>query len=126
MEERRGAELFVDNCAACHRTNGLGHRRVSNHCRKPFGTRRKSDFANSRILAGSRLPSTRTVPSDLGMPGFAWRLSDDEVAQLSTFIRQSWGNEANSVSAEQVTGDRQMLDDMSAQDRAIIESNDRR
>jgi mono/diheme cytochrome c family protein len=127
VEESRGAELFVDNCAACHRTNGLGHRGVFPTIAGNPSVLAENPISLIRvILAGSRLPSTRTAPSDLGMPGFAWRLSDDEVAQLSTFIRQSWGNEANSVSVEQVTGVRQMLDDLSEQDRAIIESNNRR
>jgi mono/diheme cytochrome c family protein len=36
------------------------------------------------------------------MPGFGWRLSDEEVAQLGTFIRQSWGNHASTISAAQV------------------------
>jgi mono/diheme cytochrome c family protein len=36
------------------------------------------------------------------MPGFAWRLSDEEVAQLLTFIRSSWGNQAPAVNAEEV------------------------
>ncbi|MCP6204779.1 c-type cytochrome, partial [Klebsiella pneumoniae] len=28
QESGRGAELYVDNCAACHRTDGLGYARV--------------------------------------------------------------------------------------------------
>jgi mono/diheme cytochrome c family protein len=54
------------------------------------------------ILGGGTLPSTTTAPSNLGMPGFAWRLSDVEVAQLASFIRNSWGNHAPAVRANQV------------------------
>jgi len=54
------------------------------------------------VLGGSSLPGTATAPSALGMPGFAWRLSNDEVAQLLTFIRNSWGNKASAVSAVDV------------------------
>ena len=42
------------------------------------------------------------APSILPMPGFADRISDDEVAQLATFLRQGWSNTAGKVSAEQV------------------------
>lgn len=127
VEESRGAELFVDNCAACHRTNGLGHKGVFPTIAGNPSVLAENPVSLIRvILAGSRLPSTQTAPSDLGMPGFAWRLSDDEVAQLSTFIRHSWGNEANPVSVDQVIQVRQMLDEMSAQERAVIESNNRR
>jgi mono/diheme cytochrome c family protein len=59
-----------------------------------------SDDATSLIrlvLAGSRSPATTGAPSRLGMPGFASRLSDGEVAELATFVRQSWGNNARPV-----------------------------
>jgi mono/diheme cytochrome c family protein len=51
------------------------------------------------VLRGSSLPATTASPSALGMPGFGSRLSNTEVAQLLTFIRSSWGNQAPSVSA---------------------------
>jgi mono/diheme cytochrome c family protein len=54
------------------------------------------------VLVGSSLPGTAAAPSPLGMPGFAWRLSNEEVAQLLTFVRTNWGNHASSVSAAEV------------------------
>ena len=33
------------------------------------------------------------------MPYFSWKLSDDEVAAVLTYIRNSWGNAAPAVSA---------------------------
>jgi hypothetical protein len=36
------------------------------------------------------------------MPGFAWRLSDQEVADVVSFIRGSWGNKGAPVSAKEV------------------------
>jgi mono/diheme cytochrome c family protein len=35
------------------------------------------------------------------MPPFAHRLSDDEVAAVVTYIRTSWGNRGEAVSARQ-------------------------
>jgi mono/diheme cytochrome c family protein len=102
-EADRGAELYVDNCAACHRTDGGGS---ANALPKIAGNSTVlSDDPNSLIrvvLAGSSLPGTTAAPSALGMPGFGWRLTNDEVAQLLTFIRNSWGNQASSVSAGDV------------------------
>jgi mono/diheme cytochrome c family protein len=54
------------------------------------------------ILQGSQLSATSSAPSRLGMPGFGWRLSDEEVAQLGSFIRQSWGNHAATITAAEV------------------------
>jgi mono/diheme cytochrome c family protein len=36
------------------------------------------------------------------MPEFGWLLKDDEVAAVVTYIRNSWGNAAASVSAAEV------------------------
>jgi mono/diheme cytochrome c family protein len=103
QEANRGAELYDDNCAACHHTDGAGSPKAL-----PMIAGNSSVLAqdpNSLIrlvLAGSVLPGTTAAPSPLGMPGFAWRLSNEEVAQLLTFIRASWGNQASSVTSGEV------------------------
>ncbi|PRA31450.1 cytochrome c [Pseudomonas poae] len=103
QEGSRGAELYIDNCAACHRTNGLGDARVFPKIAGNSSVLSQDPVSMIRlVLEGSKLPATATAPSELGMPGFAWRLSDEEVAQLLSFIRNSWGNQAPNVSAAQV------------------------
>ena len=43
------------------------------------------------------------APSDIVMPGFGWRLNDQQVADVVNFIRTSWGNTAKtSVTAKDV------------------------
>jgi alcohol dehydrogenase (quinone), cytochrome c subunit len=88
INDSRGAELYVDNCAACHRTDGEGYLRVFPEI--AGNSTVPSDDATSLIrlvLAGTRSPVTTGAPSRLGMPGFASRLSDGEVAQLATLLR---------------------------------------
>jgi mono/diheme cytochrome c family protein len=90
-EENRGAQLYLDNCAACHRTDATSNAKVFPALAGNPSV--LSDDPTSLIrlvLAGGSLPSTKGAPSNLGMPGFAWRLSDEEAAQLVTFVRQSW------------------------------------
>lgn len=102
-EDDRGAELYIDNCAACHRTNGQGYERVFPKIAGNSSVLSEDPVSMIRlVLAGSKLPSTAAAPSQLGMPGFAWRMSDEEVAQLLTFVRNSWGNKAPAVTARQV------------------------
>jgi mono/diheme cytochrome c family protein len=36
------------------------------------------------------------------MPSFAWKLNDQQIADVATFVRNSWGNRAPPVSADQV------------------------
>jgi alcohol dehydrogenase (quinone), cytochrome c subunit len=110
-EANRGAELYDDNCAACHHTDGAGS---PNALPKVAGN--SSVLApdpNSLIrlvLAGGALPGTTAAPSALGMPGFAWRLSNQEIAELLTFVRTSWGNQASRVTAGEVARVRGTLD----------------
>jgi alcohol dehydrogenase (quinone), cytochrome c subunit len=102
-EANRGAEVYVDNCAACHRTNGAGSAKVLPAIAgNPSVLAPDPSSLIRLVLGGSSLPGTATAPSALGMPGFAWRLSNEEVAQLLTFIRNSWGNKATAVSAGDV------------------------
>ena len=102
-DDNRGAQLYLDNCNACHRSDGRSNRITFPAL--PGNPTVLADDATSLIrlvLAGSRLPSTQLRPSDLAMPGFAWRLSDEETAQVVTFVRQGWGNGASAVSASDV------------------------
>jgi mono/diheme cytochrome c family protein len=43
------------------------------------------------------------------MPEFGWLLKDDEVAAVLTYIRNSWGNAAPSVTAGQAAKARHEL-----------------
>lgn len=120
-EGSRGAELYVDNCAACHRTNGEGYESVFPKIAGNSSVLSQDPVSMIRlVLAGSKLPATATAPSELGMPGFAWRLSDEEVAQLLTFIRSSWGNQAPAVNADEV---RQLRDTLPKQSPAVVRTD---
>ena len=52
--------------------------------------------------------STFTLPT-FTMPAFGWRLTDSQVAELSTFVRRAWGNQAPAVTAAQVAKVRKPL-----------------
>ena len=107
----RGAELYVDNCAGCHRSDGLGYAQVFPRIAGNSTVLSGDPSSVIRlILDGSQLPATRDAPSELGMPSFGWRLSDDEVAELASFVRQSWGNQASAVQAAQVGAIRGAID----------------
>jgi mono/diheme cytochrome c family protein len=111
LEANRGAEVYVDNCAACHRTNGEGSPKVLPAIAgNPSVLAPDPSSLIRLVLGGSSLPGTATAPSALGMPGFAWRLSNDEIAQLLTFIRNGWGNKAPGVSASEVARVRGAMD----------------
>lgn len=100
---KTGAALYVDNCAACHRTDGKGYARVFPALAgNPVLQSADATSLIHIVLDGSTLPATATAPSTFSMPGFAWRLSDQQVAEVVNFIRSSWGNQAGTVDAGQV------------------------
>ena len=35
------------------------------------------------------------------MPSFAWNLSDENIADVLTYVRNSWGNAAPAISADE-------------------------
>ena len=98
-----GASIYIDSCAACHRQNGKGASGVfPSLAGNPMVLADHPDSLIAIILKGDRLPSTAGAPAPLSMPPFGWRYNDEEVAQLSTFIRSAWGNNAKAVSADEV------------------------
>ncbi len=93
-----GALIYLDNCAACHRPDGLGYERVFPRLAgNPVVQTANPQSLISIVLEGSQTPRTTRTPAQFTMPRFAWRLSDQGVADVVNFIRTSWGNRASPV-----------------------------
>ena len=102
-DSQRGASVYIDNCAACHRTDGHGYTRVFPALAgNPVLQTADATSLINIVLNGGTLPATHTAPSTFTMPAFAWRLSDQEVADVVSFVRGSWGNTGGAISAAQV------------------------
>jgi mono/diheme cytochrome c family protein len=107
---RRGAAIYSDACASCHLENGVGQPRYF----PPLGPNAMLQQADPiglehLILAGGRVGTSPFRPSPMTMPSFAWKLTDQEIADVSTFIRNSWGNQAAAVSVTDVRAARKKL-----------------
>jgi mono/diheme cytochrome c family protein len=99
----RGSRVYLDNCNACHRSDGSGAKRTFPNLVKNEALNAKDPISLIHIvLAGGSMPSTQTAPSAFAMPDFGWRLSDAEVADVLSFIRSSWGNHAAAVSSDEI------------------------
>ncbi|PNG33771.1 cytochrome c [Pseudomonas protegens] len=102
-DSQPGAAVYIDNCAACHRTDGQGYTRVFPALAgNPVLQSADATSLIHIVLKGGTLPATHSAPSTFTMPPFAWRLSDQEVADVVNFIRGSWGNQASAVKAGDV------------------------
>jgi mono/diheme cytochrome c family protein len=60
-------------------------------------------------LAGTRIGISRERPTGFVMPSFAWKLTDQEIADVATYIRNSWGNMAPAVTPTMVAEMRKTL-----------------
>ncbi len=100
---RRGAAVFADTCTACHLSGGRGQPGY-------FPPLPGSAVAQQHdpagllqiILGGARTAPSPTRPSPLTMPSFAWKLGNQEAADVATYVRNSWGNAAPAVAAGEV------------------------
>ena len=99
----RGAAVYVDNCMACHRSDGRGYTRVFPALGgNPVVQGKDATSLIHVLLTGAALDGTKSAPSTFTMPPFGWRLSDQQVADVATFVRTSWGNTGAPVSADDV------------------------
>lgn len=99
---RLGHDIYQGQCAVCHGAEGKGKLPAF----PPLAGNPSIEMASAvnpirMVLNGGYPPGTDGNPKPYGMPPFAQALSDDEVAAVVTFIRVSWGNHGEPVSARQ-------------------------
>ncbi len=102
-----GERLYIDNCNACHMADGRGAPSVfPSMVGNSVVVAKQTAGLIQTILHGAEMPSTQKRPEKLRMPGFGKRLSNEEVAELATFLRSGWGNDAGRVSVADVAAER--------------------
>jgi len=99
---RLGQSVYDTHCATCHGAQGRGMPPDY----PPLAGNQSIQMASAVnpirvVLNGGYPPGTEGNPMPYGMPPFAQSLSDDEVAAVVSFIRSSWGNRGDAVSARQ-------------------------
>lgn len=108
-----GAALFNARCATCHQANGSGIRNaVPPLDASPFVTSRPEVIVQI-LLHGMQGPvevDGRVYNGN--MPDFSSVMSDEEIAQLVSFVRSAWSNKAAPVSPELVARERRRFSDL--------------
>jgi mono/diheme cytochrome c family protein len=97
-----GQSVYTAQCAMCHGADGRGH---PPHY-PPLAENQSIQMVSAvnpirMVLNGGYPPGTEGNRMPYGMPPFAQSLSDDEVAAVVTYIRASWGNRGEAVTAAQ-------------------------
>jgi hypothetical protein len=100
---KTGEAIFVDECSACHLMRGQGQTLAFPPLAHDANLQQTDPTTMVHfILAGVRATPTAAAPTGFAMPPFAWKLDERQVAAVATYVRNSWGNAAPEVTAEQV------------------------
>lgn len=90
-----GEGLYNSNCAGCHGRDGMGD---------------ATGLPGPKLVANNFLASAGAIIGQImvgnpnhGMPPFADRLNDREIAGIGTYVRNSWGNAYGIVPVNSVT-----------------------
>ena len=106
-----GEAIYLDNCSACHRSNGEGSPGTFPPLKGDATVQDRDPTTVVRvILDGVHAVATDARPTPLAMPSFKWKLSNEEVAAVASYVRSTWGNAAPAISASDVQSMRQVLD----------------
>lgn len=107
---KRGAQIYTDACSSCHLGEGKGQPGYFPPLAKDAVAQQPDPSGIVHlVLGGSRSGPTPPRPSALTMPSFAWKLDDQEIADVATYVRNSWGNQAGAVNAATVHKMRERL-----------------
>ncbi len=108
-EMAAGKAVYARACVACHEADGSGAPRI--YPPLPGNANLQSADPTSTlriILDGAQTVTTPRAPNPGSMPAYAKQLSDQEIADVANYIRNSWGNAAPPVTPAQVKKARRM------------------
>jgi len=84
-----GEKRYHENCSACHARDGKGNNQIGAPAlhSSPLALGQKSDLI-LQVLMGKKGSS---------MPAFSASLSDEELAEIASYVRNAWGNQAADI-----------------------------
>jgi mono/diheme cytochrome c family protein len=98
-----GAAVYATFCAQCHQADGMGDPQMfPKLAGNPSVISEDTTSLIRLLIEGGSSPSTVHGPPRQAMPGFASVLANVEIAQVLTFIRASWGNDARPVTTSDI------------------------
>lgn len=83
-----GEQLFLNNCAECHQRDGKGIQNIY------------PSLAGNEVVLGSAVDVALVLIIGRGeMPSFNGSISSEDMAAIINYVRNSWGNEGEAISA---------------------------
>ncbi len=113
----KGATMYASSCQTCHGADGNGVKSLApplNQSEWVTGDKAKLTAIvlyglTGPVTVNGHLYKAPEINGDMPGIGYDEKLSSEDVAQLLSYIRKSWRNNADKVSAAEVTQVRQSL-----------------
>jgi mono/diheme cytochrome c family protein len=109
---KMGGAIYADECSACHALDGSG---VAGLFPSLKGSAAVQSIDPTSVLhvvlRGARSAATDPAPTAPAMPSFGWLLNDEEVAAVTTYVRNAWGNRAPPIDTATVSKTRRALEE---------------
>ncbi|MFT4066795.1 c-type cytochrome [Paraburkholderia sp.] len=97
------AQTFMARCSYCHGADGRGQGQWIPPLAGSASSMAMENASSINVtLNGSGRIVTNGVPDAYRMPPFRNQLSDQEIADVLTFVRTSWGNKGGAVNPDEV------------------------
>ncbi len=93
-----GKAIFAKNCAACHQASGKG-----------IPGAFPALAGNAFVQGDPSQVAAVLLKGRGGMPDFSPTLSDADIAEVLSFVRSAWGNQAGPVAGQDVAVLRETL-----------------
>lgn len=114
--QKPGATTYLGACAACHGADGKGQPPfMPPLAGNPAVIDPDASSLVNLVLNGAEPLVVKGVPDAYRMPQFRVQLSDAQIADVLSYVRAAWGNDAGAVSTDQVKKLRPMTDPSSDQ-----------
>jgi mono/diheme cytochrome c family protein len=98
-----GQKVYRGACLACHEADGSSAPRIYPPLPGNANLQSADPASTIRvILDGAESITTPRAPNKGSMPAYAAKLSDQQIADVTTYIRNAWGNAAPAVTAAEV------------------------
>jgi mono/diheme cytochrome c family protein len=105
-----GFNVYRSFCARCHRDDGTGVRDVFPALAgNPSVLTEDTTSLIRLVVEGGNSPATLSGPARQQMPRYADTLTDAQIAQVLTYVRSAWGNNAQPITGNDVSSLRDKL-----------------
>lgn len=112
---RPGAQIFAANCSFCHGPDGRGQNQWIPPLAGAASSLTSENASQINVtLNGALRVVTAGIPDAYRMPPYRAQLSDQEVADVLSYVRSSWGNRGGPVTPAEVKALRDHTDPASS------------